>query len=268
MNLFCQNLYKKFKKNVTNSNNLVDVIKLVFNNKDVKYHSNGLKDFRKELSKKYLYGKGLEIGALHNPLWVNSDVTVKYIDRMDRQSLYNHYPELIGTNLIEIDIIDNGETLNSIEDHSVNFVIANHFLEHSEDPILTIKNMLRVLTNGGIIYLSIPNMQKTFDVNREPTTLAHIISDHKQGAIHSRKNHYEEWVRFVEPHFGRIYPEEAVSARVDELQKQNYSIHFHCWTLESFKEFLSYFSSQFIDMFVIKEMKENNDEFIAIIQKN
>lgn len=40
------------------------------------------------------------------------------------------------------------------DDNVLDFVIANHFLEHSEDPILTIKNMLRIVRPDGIIYLS------------------------------------------------------------------------------------------------------------------
>lgn len=75
-------------------------------------------------------------------------------------------------------------------------------------------------------------------------------------------------VKFVEPHFRCVYPEEAISERVDDFQKMKYSLHFHCLTPDSFKECLSHVACQFEDRFAILEMKENNDEFISIIQKN
>jgi predicted SAM-dependent methyltransferase len=48
------------------------------------------------------------------------------------------YPELKSRKFIEPDIIDDGEKLSRIEDASQDFIIANHFLEHCEDPIGTV----------------------------------------------------------------------------------------------------------------------------------
>ena len=39
-------------------------------------------DGRRELAAHYLFGQGLEIGALHLPLAVPDDVVVKYVDRL------------------------------------------------------------------------------------------------------------------------------------------------------------------------------------------
>ena len=38
---------------------------------------------RRELSERYLEGAGVEIGALHQPLWTSERATVRYIDRLD-----------------------------------------------------------------------------------------------------------------------------------------------------------------------------------------
>ncbi len=111
-----------------------------------------------------------------------------------------------------LDVIDDGEKLVTFENDSVDFVIANHFLEHTEDPIGTLKNFLRVLRPGGKIFMAIPDMRFTFDKNRARTPLAHLIRDHEQGGESSRREHYREWVTLVEPHFGRQYKEE------DEIQ--------------------------------------------------
>ncbi len=62
-----------------------------------------IRDCRWELAKRYLHGSGLEIGALHNPLPLPPDATVRYVDRMDCAGLCRHYPELaaeVGVQLV------------------------------------------------------------------------------------------------------------------------------------------------------------------------
>ncbi len=80
----------------------------------------------------YIQGNGIEIGALHNPLRVPPGVKVAYVDRLSVQDLRKHYPELNDKELVNVDIIDDGEKLSTIADASTDFVIANHFIEHTQ----------------------------------------------------------------------------------------------------------------------------------------
>jgi predicted SAM-dependent methyltransferase len=182
---------------------------------------------RRVLSHAFLRGRGIEIGALQKPLPVSHDAEVTYVDRMSKENLYESYPELRESDLVDVGLIDDGETLSTLESGSQCFIIANHFLEHCQDPIRTIKNFLRVLRPGGFIYMAIPDMRRTFDRDRPRTALRHIVADHMSGAEMSREHHFHEWVTLVEPHFGRVYAGDAIGARVRELIAQNYSIHFH-----------------------------------------
>jgi hypothetical protein len=109
------------------------------------------------LATHYLKENGIEIGALHEPLTLPAGVHVKYVDRLSRDNLRKHYPDLSSFNLIEPDVISGGETLREIGDKSVDFVIANHFIEHTDDPIATIKTFARVLTLNGIIFIAVPD---------------------------------------------------------------------------------------------------------------
>jgi glycosyltransferase involved in cell wall biosynthesis/predicted SAM-dependent methyltransferase len=229
--------------------------------------SEAIPQSREEIAAKYLLGLGIEIGALHNPLAIPSNAKAKYVDRMPKEKLYEHYPELRAYSLVDVDIVDDGEFLNTVSDNSQDFVIANHFLEHSEDPIVTLTNLLRVTKIGGVIYLAVPNMLKTFDCNREQTTLSHVIDDHKLGVETSRRRHYEEWVSLVEPHFGRAYDEITFKNRVDELLEQKYSIHFHCWDTNGFKEFLRFLQNDCSLLFDVSVFVEREDEYISILTK-
>src|SRR5689334_15922461 len=90
---------------------------------------------RKELSEKYLGGSGIEIGALHSPLWLKPGVAVQYVDRFDGEGLHQHYPERAASGFVNHQIIDDGEKLTQFQDSSLDFIVANHFIEHCENPL-------------------------------------------------------------------------------------------------------------------------------------
>jgi predicted SAM-dependent methyltransferase len=217
---------------------------------------------RRALSDQYLKGSGLEIGALHQPLEIPDGASVRYVDRMDVTGLRRHYPELAGKPLVEVDVIDDGETLAAQPDASVDFVIANHFIEHTQDPIGTIANHLRVLRPGGLIYMAVPNRQKTFDVLRPATGFEHVLRDHREGPAWSRRSHFEEWARWVD----RV-PEAGVAERARELVELDYSIHFHVWTPEEFAELLAGARREAGLEFDVVEQEANGHECIFILRR-
>ena len=184
------------------------------------YRSTTAKRF---LSRKYLHGNGLEIGALHNPLGVYSGAHVLYVDRKPVDELRRAYPELESYSIVNVDILDDGEHLNTIGDSSVDFVIANHFLEHCEDPITTIETFIRVLRPGGVLFLTVPDKRHTFDKDRCVTSLEHLIADYGRPII-SREHHFKEFEEYVQ----------------HEPAKRDYSIHYHVWTDKELVELLAY----------------------------
>jgi predicted SAM-dependent methyltransferase len=217
---------------------------------------------RRHISRLYLRGEGLEIGALHRPLRVPASVSVRYVDRMDVADLRAHYPELRKAHLVDVDIIDDGETLGSQADASADFIIANHFIEHTQDPIGTIANHLRVLRPGGVLYLAVPDRRHTFDVDRTPTPVDHIMRDHRDGPAWSRPIHQEEWARLVE----KVAPE-GVAERVRWLEDHDYSIHFHVWNPDEFRLLLEFARDHEHLPFTIEQVARNGHEFIAILRR-
>jgi predicted SAM-dependent methyltransferase len=217
---------------------------------------------RDELAIQFLRGRGIEIGALHLPLNVPPSVLVKYVDRMSVKDLRLQYPELNTLPLIEADILDNGEQLASFQDGSQDFVIACHLIEHTEDPIGTLKNWIRVIKDGGILYLAVPHRDFTFDKDRPLTTFEHLQQDHQNGPEWSRKGHFEEWAAKVNGLKG-----EDARKRVIELMSMNYSIHFHVWNEVSFLQFLT--TAIVVENLpvTLEAFKRNGHEFLVILQK-
>jgi SAM-dependent methyltransferase len=218
-----------------------------------------VKTARSKVANSYLRGNGLEIGALHNALPVPAAAKVKYVDRMPLEELRKHYPELGGA-LVPVDILDDGEKLETVAAGSQDFVIANHMLEHCQDPIGTLKNHLRVLNKGGILYLAVPDKRFTFDVERPLTTIEHLVRDHKEGPEWSRVDHFREWVHYVSK-----APDEEAALR--EILELDYSIHFHVWNADTFLEFLNYCHKELGLPFKIVHSSANVHEVLAVLRK-
>ena len=103
-------------------------------------------------------GRGTRMGeltlALPKPLIPlnGRPMLLHILDRMSVADLRKQYPELNDLPLVEADILADGEDLKTIADNTQDFVIANYFIEHCQDTIGTIQNMLRVLKLGGVLY--------------------------------------------------------------------------------------------------------------------
>lgn len=222
----------------------------------------GYLEERKRISAKYIHGTGIEIGALHSPLDVPDDARVKYVDRMPVNELLQQYPELASFKLVDVDIVADGESLDSIPDASQDFCIANHFIEHCENPIKAIENILRVLKTGGIVYISIPDKRFSFDMDREVTSFEHLENDYFNGPEKSKRDHYREWVTLV----NKVDAADRVEENIDTLIEKKYSIHFHVWTQAEAIDLMLKMQARFA--FEILLVYRNENEIIFILQKN
>jgi SAM-dependent methyltransferase len=222
-------------------------------------------DKRRRLSA-WLRGDGIEIGALHVPLGIHREARVRYVDRLTVEEQRRQYPELAGVELAPVDVIGSAEDLSAIDDSSVDFVIANHLLEHLEDPIAGLLEFERVLEAGGVLYLGLPDQRRTFDSERELTTVEHLLRDHEQGSVASRRDHYVDWAR----HVAHVQPSEFDSY-VESLMSDAYSIHFHCWQPDTFLDFfVAVREKTGLDFEVLAfapPEKEDDVEFIVILAK-
>jgi predicted SAM-dependent methyltransferase len=217
---------------------------------------------RDAIAERFLRGDGLEIGALHNPLPLSAGARVRYVDRLPVSELERHYPELRRKTLVPVDVIDDGERLESIPDASVDFVIANHFLEHCQDPIGALGTMFRVVRPGGIVYLAVPDKRFTFDSDRAVTPADHLLDDHRHGPEGSRQQHFEEWARLVDK-----VAEDEVDVHVAKLLEDDYSIHFHVWTQADAFELLGVARRELGLAFDVEIAIRNGHENVFVLRK-
>lgn len=220
-------------------------------------------DLRKMIADIFIKGSGIEIGALQNPLPVNNDVSVTYVDKYSIEHSRELYPELDSFILKDVDIFDDGETLELIPDDSQDFIIANHFIEHCKDFISTIKTHLKKLKTGGVLYYAVPDKRYTFDKDRNLTTWLHISDDYKNIIAERQIIHIKEWIEIVE----HITDKDLFLQRADEIIDTNYSIHYHVWTMHSFLNHLIKLDEYSGPEFEIELAVNNTHEFIIILRK-
>lgn len=222
-------------------------------------------DNREELSKKYILGKGLEIGALNRPLPIRKEVQVIYIDRVNLDDARNvHFPELKDAEIANVDVIDNAEELNSIPLESHDFIIAGHFLEHTQNPIKTIESQLSKLRVGGILYYILPDKRYTFDIDRKVTPFEHNLQDYKKGEHISYDEHMYEYAELVD----HAKTKEQIESRVKQLKEMAYTIHFHVWDAKTLKIFFEKTNEVLGNPFKIIDFRESSKyENIIILRK-
>jgi SAM-dependent methyltransferase len=231
-------------------------------------------DARSTFAAHFLFGEGLEIGPLHLPLTMPPHVKVRYVDRMKVDELRREYPELEQWNLTRVDVVDDGELLATIAPESQDFIVANHFLEHCENPISTIETHLGKLKPGGVLFYAVPDKRFTFDFRRPVTPLEHMAGDYENGPESSRAQHYDEWTRLVideeSPSVGtaeQASSEEWAAAKARELEVAKYSIHMHVWTQAEFLRLMLECRQRFDDAFDIEAAARQGIEFMVVLRK-
>jgi SAM-dependent methyltransferase len=217
---------------------------------------------RKELAARYLSGTGIEIGALHVPLDLPKSATVRYVDRIPLDEQRVIYPELSLLPLVTVDILDDAESLQGLGDATQDFVVANHVIEHTQNPILTLQHWLRVLRPGGVLYFAVPDKRYTFDRARALTTLEHVVQDYRLGPAVSFESHWVEIATVLEG-----LPDHEVASRIAAALAGNESPHYHVWTAQTFRQVLDYCRSHLGFAFDIETISPIGNEFIVILRK-
>jgi predicted SAM-dependent methyltransferase len=176
----------------------------------------------------------MEIGALNCQYPLPDGASAIYSDVLTPEQIDASYP---GSK--HPDIVSNGESFPTIADNTLDFVIANHVLEHVTDPIGSIAEWHRILKPGGILLMAVPDKRFTFDKDRERTRLSHLIEDYdsEEAAAVLNIPHLKDWATHVEK-LAEGSPE--WQEWVDREMREGYSVHNHVWVREDILEIIDY----------------------------
>lgn len=218
------------------------------------------KTAREDIALRFLHGSGIEIGALDFPLRLPRGTSVQYVDHLDAEGLAETHKSTLaeGRSLVVPDVVDDAARLATFADGSQDFVVANHVLEHIEDPIEALDNQLRVLRHRGVLYLTLPDARQSFDAARPRTSPEHLLCDHHEGPEASRHEHYAECAHYIEGHDGAV-----LERRIQEMHDGGLKPHFHVWEPTNFATFLAA-----LDLpFSLELLQASVGEFLVVLRK-
>jgi SAM-dependent methyltransferase len=133
-------------------------------------------------------------------------------------------------------------------DHSLDYVLASHVLEHVANPVAALAEWYRVLRPGGIIYLIVPDRRATWEHARALTSVEHMLEDFARGTTAADATHIDEFVFQADwSLYSPETPPDEVPAKQAELARtmhwavenqQEINIHFHTFEPSNVRELL------------------------------
>jgi SAM-dependent methyltransferase len=228
---------------------------------------------------RHLLGSGIEVGPGHHPL-VESNrwLAVRYLDRWEPDRNAELFPELEGATFPEPDLIVdlNRDALGPVPSESEDFIVCSHVLEHLANPLRAIDDFHRVLRPGGTLLILLPDRRRTFDKDRLPTELGHVIADFDAGEVEVDDEHIIEFLtntgslpESLQPHV--TDPQRRAS--VLDFHRDR-SIHVHCWTIEEFVPVIGYSIEAlnnrwvFVDGILTEELGAESIEFGLVLRRS
>lgn len=138
---------------------------------------------------------GIEIGgAAHNPFNIPGCRNVDF--SADLTTEFKVLEHSYAGRTLPVDIVAEGDRL-PLEDESLDYVLHSHVFEHFWDPIAAVKEWLRVLRPGGIIFAIVPHKERTMDAHKPRTTLSELIDRHAGRLSMQPQNahiHHNIWI--------------------------------------------------------------------------
>jgi len=193
---------------------------------------------RESLSR-HLVGRGVEVGPGHQPFPMPyPGASVTYVDRWAPDQNRELFPELPADAEFPVpDVVTNLDTdrLAPLLDGSQDFVVASHVLEHVAEPIGLLDEIHRVLRPGGVGLILLPDRHRTFDAQRAPTTLDHLVAEYEAGIQVVDDEHVADFL--LRAGEGASYldmPEDEAARRAFFDWHRRRSIHVHCWDADGF----------------------------------
>ena len=197
------------------------------------------------LAHKYLDGlNGIEIGA-STQNGFGMDATAGAYATVDFDSTQGEKWQEKEFDPVKVNIVASGDDL-PFKDHSLEYVLTSHVIEHFFDPIKALKEWHRVTRKGGYIFLIVPHKERTFDCNRQITPLSELIDRHTgtlklsdyaylqpEQRNHLKNDSGHKQGRLTPPH--QLLQGKKPSLGWTSFKKDDHH-HWSVWTTESFLE--------------------------------
>lgn len=217
---------------------------------------------RASIAAAFLKGRGVEIGAFSQPNDLPPDREITFYDRYPAQTLREVYDPDCGRPLMAPDYVGQAETLDGLPDAAFDFLIANHVIEHLQDPILFLQSIARKLVPGGRAMIAAPDKRYCMDKPRSLTPFEHLVDDHELGTAPRQRAHF---VRYYVEAGGQ---EQAVAeANADHADMDDIRFHYHVWDAESFVAFVTATIARYALPLAVVYTRATEADIIVVLER-
>jgi len=151
--------------------------------------------------------------------------------------------------------------LHGIESETYDFLLSSNCLEHVANPLKAIREWRRVIKDGGLLVLVLPNKQSNFDHRRPITTFEHLLDDYEREMTEHDLTHIEEILALhdlaMDPAAGTL--EQFRLRSLDNFN--NRTLHHHVFDVPLIEAVLRYFG------FAIIKTDATATDFFALASK-
>lgn len=221
-----------------------------------------------------LHGHGVEFGPGIHPLRLGPFVeSIRYCDAHDARayrSLWTYFPASEAALFPKIDYrvhFDREPFVDLIGAGTLDFVVANHVLEHLINPLSFLEQCYQLLKPGGLIYLGLPDKRRMFDRFRQRTPLEDVIVRYEERVHETSDERIFDALRTTEGEFDVPYPGEAGFAEQIELNRRR-TVHVNVWIMDDVIELLQYFGRTMGMPLALVDGTMGGIEFILVLRKS
>ena len=227
----------------------------------------GSKRNNRELVNKYLFGlSGVEIGGSGKSYGLDSQKgSYANIDIVDAETR----AESKGWKTSQlVNILSSGDNL-PFKDEVFDYVFNSHVVEHFFDPIKAVKEWFRVIKKGGYIVMVIPHKARTFDKNRQLTSIEELMERHMNKlsftdyAKRTKEDKLKHETEDDKDHHILINGNE-VPAGWERFSKYDFRHHWSVWDTNSFLDLCEKLNW---DVLEYADVSEQGNDFTVILKK-
>lgn len=127
--------------------------------------------------------KGLEIGPYVNPTVRKDEGDIRYLDFYSTEELQAKEQDRRAKGVVipHVDyVVKSDDYYRHVEDR-FDYVIANHVIEHVDNPLEWVNDLAKLVHDDGVIFLTVPDKKYNFDRYRTDTSLSHLLADFFRG---------------------------------------------------------------------------------------
>lgn len=227
---------------------------------------------RRELARQ-LHGHGVEFGPGCHPLPLGPFVeSIRYCDAFTRDEFAAHFPEVEQETKgfpDPIDFVldfDKEWFVDRVGEGTLDFVVANHVLEHLVNPIRFLEQCCKLLRDGGILFVGQPDKRRMFDRDRRRTPLADVVTRYENNEVVLSEARIIEYVNQVdqpETPFTKDSPGYA-----EEIERhRRRSLHVNIWLADDLIELFQHLGLRLGMPWELLDGVMTDEEFLLIFRK-